>query len=219
LWEVGDAVVPLTEPQKSGTNDNDASSEELDCFGRIVPETKEPSPPGRSRGRKSETVLVEFTDPAFGRAVGAMNALEDASDATVEVRRVPIEKLQHSNGGVSQFGIFKSDFDAINKSMSDAKLNTEVSLGGESSNAPAVVINSRLRARSPIYWRGSVDYRFAVVHSVPSLIHWRQTVISRKRQRLDLSAVFSGASLPFDDAEGRSSNAACWDLSDTSSAR
>lgn len=160
-WEVGDVVIPLQEISQSDPSDARTLMEARDCFGRIVTEAKDKSSSTRPRGRTSGTVLVEFTDPAFGRAVGVFNALEDASDNGVEVRRVSIEKLRHGKGGGGQFGVFKSDFDAINKAMTDAELNAELSflpdsemeqsdsvgIGAEPANVSTpVVVSSRLRA-------------------------------------------------------------------------
>jgi len=88
-----------------------------DCFGRIAAEAKDPSSSPCPRGRKADTVLVEFIDPTFGRAVGVMNALRDASDSAIEVGRVSVDKLQHGHGGLGQFGVFKTDVDAIKKSI------------------------------------------------------------------------------------------------------
>jgi len=149
-WEVGDVVVPFSQSQKSDMEDTDVL-DTRDCFGRIAAEAKDPSPSPRPRGRKADTVLVEFIDPTFGRAVGVMNALEDASDSAIEVRRVSVDRLQHGYGGLGQFGVFKTDADAIKKSIPDTKLHTELSLhargsDAESPKSASVVINSRLRA-------------------------------------------------------------------------
>ena len=63
--------------------------------GSIATEAEDPSSSTHSPGRKSDAILVEFTDPAVGVAVCVMSALKYASDSSVEVRRVPIDNLQH----------------------------------------------------------------------------------------------------------------------------
>ena len=139
-WEVGDVVVPLTLSQKSDMDDTQVLSEDRDCFGRVAAEAQDPSSSIRSRGRRPDTVLVEFMDPEFGRRTGVINALEDVSDNVVQVRRVPVDKLQH--GRFCEFGVFKNGFDAINSGLSGADNETDV----EPSSGATVVINSSLRA-------------------------------------------------------------------------
>jgi hypothetical protein len=131
-------------------SEGDISSEAPNCFGRIAAEMKDPSSSPRSRSRKSDTVLVEFIDPAFGRAVGVMTALEEATDSAVEVRRVPIDKLQHHSGGLIQGAAFKADSYATKDPVSGTEVHAETChhSGGsiDSPKAASIVINSRLRS-------------------------------------------------------------------------
>jgi hypothetical protein len=131
-----------------------------DCFGRIVAETKDSLSSTPVRGRRN-TVLVEFAETSFGFATGVLNgASEIASTPSLQVRRIPIVKLQYPD---NYFGHFdsKNEFDPINQSMSDARLNAEqvrvtgcddgVDEGEESDRASlpkaaAFFINSKLRS-------------------------------------------------------------------------
>ena len=138
-------MVPLARSQKNDTSEGDISSEALDCFGRITAETKDPSSFPHSRSRKSDTVGVEFIDPAFWRAVGVMNAQGEASDSAVEVRRVPIGKLQHSRSDLIQGAAFKADSYVTTDPVSVTKVHAETcrhhGRSIDSPKAASIVIN------------------------------------------------------------------------------
>jgi hypothetical protein len=106
-------------------------------------------------------VLVEFAETSFGFATGVLNgASVILSTPSLQVRRIPIVKLQHANNCVGPFDS-KNDFDSINQSMSDARLNAEqvglsgFDVGGAEGEendhatlpkAATIFINSKLRS-------------------------------------------------------------------------
>jgi hypothetical protein len=137
FWEVGDIVVPLSQKK---SKESEISTVSPRCFGRIAAESRKlsTSASSRPRGRKADTVLVEFIDPEFGIATGVMNALEDSLDAAVEVRQVPIDRLQFGSGEFVQFDVFKPN------EGEDKKPTTENILYAE--QCTPVVVNSKLRA-------------------------------------------------------------------------
>ena len=130
-------MVPLSQKK---SKESEVSTVSPRCFGRIAAESRKlsTSASSRPRGRKADTVLVEFIDPEFGIATGVMNALEDSLDAAVEVRRVPIDRLQFGNCEFVQSDVFKPDEDE------DKKPTTENILYAE--QCTPVVVNSKLRA-------------------------------------------------------------------------
>lgn len=155
-WEVGDLVVPRAYPQKNNAMDDaETPFTERDCFGRVVAETKESLLSTPVRGRRN-TVLVEFAEPSFGVATGVLSrASESASNFSLHVRRIPIDKLQYGNSCFGPFDI-KHDFDSIVRSVNaeEADLtgfNGGGAVGEESDyadlpKATTFLINSKLRS-------------------------------------------------------------------------
>ena len=180
-WEVGDIVVPLS--QKKG-KESEVSTVAPGCFGRIAAESKESaSTSSRSRGRKTDTVLVEFIDPEFGIATGVMNALEDSLDSAVEVRRVPIDRLQFGNCGFDQSDVFKRDEDEDMKPTADNILYAE--------QCTPVVINSKLRAEI----EGVSCLDPASIQSVASMCDKQPSLCASAFSSGLCDAIFSGLNL------------------------
>jgi len=71
-------VVPFTLSQESDTNDSDASIEDRDCCNH-----RKRFMSTRSRGHKSDPILIEFAGPEFGTRTDVVNGLEDVPNLAV----------------------------------------------------------------------------------------------------------------------------------------
>jgi len=121
-WQLGDLVAPVRLSAKYARAAQAGRSTPLSftMIGRIVPDTSS-LPSAQARGRESGLVNVEFIDPLFGRAVGAVGGGGIGSSLmSVSTRKVKARNLVHTTFYHGATVIGESNFESARMESSIA---------------------------------------------------------------------------------------------------